>query len=236
MRNCSFILAIFLAVALPVQAQQTVEDPWEGFNRAIFQFNETADRWVLAPLAKGYRKVTPEPVEKALSQFFDNLDEVNNTAHHLLQGKPASSVRSGGRFLINTTLGIGGFLDIADEMGIAAEDSEDLGQTLAVWGVDAGPYLMLPFMGPSTLRDGPSRWFNRYLEPQTYIEDSVTRYTLRGLDLLVTRAELLGTTEQAAAQRDPYAFIRDVWWQRRQHLIHDGQVEDDFSQGDFLEE
>ena len=176
----------------------------------------------------------PDPGERAVTRVFANLGEVRNSAHHLLQGKPGSAVNSGGRFLINSTLGLAGMLDVAADFGLESEDREDLGQTLAVWGVGSGPYLVIPFLGPSTLRDAPSRWVDRYLDPATHLEDQASQNIAHGVELIDVRAGLLDADRVSSADR--YAFFRDVWFQRREFLIKDGDVEDDFGDGDFLDD
>lgn len=227
------ILPLLLLFSLTSSAQET-EDPLEGVNRFIYGFNEKADQWIVRPLAKGYHWIVPDPAERAVGRFFGNLGEVRNSVNHLLQGKPGSATNSGGRFLINSTLGLAGFLDVASDLGLPAEDDEDIGQTLAVWGVGSGPYVVIPFLGPSTLRDAPSRWADRYLEPATYLEDQASQNIARGVELIDIRAGLLNSDQMESSDR--YVFMRDVWLQRREYLINDGEVEDDFSDGGFLDD
>ena len=129
-------------------------DPWEGFNRKVFVFNDTLDTYTLKPLAKGYRAITPDPVEDGISRMFSNLWEIVNVLNDVLQGKFGQAGNDTGRFLVNTTVGLVGFFDVADNFGLPKNDGEDFGQTLGVWGVGEGPFLMLPLFGPSTLRDG----------------------------------------------------------------------------------
>lgn len=234
MHRALSILPLFLLFISLSSSAQEAEDPLEGLNRFIHGFNEKADQWVVRPLAQGYAWVVPDPTERAVGRFFGNLGEVRNSVNHLLQGKLGSATNSGGRFLVNSTLGLAGFLDVAADLGLPAEDDEDIGQTLAVWGVGSGPYVVLPFLGPSTLRDAPSRWADRYLEPVTYLEDQASQNIARGVELLDIRAGLLNADQMSSSDR--YAFMRDVWLQRREYLINDGQVEDDFSDGGFLDD
>ena len=233
MHRALSILPALLVFSLAGVAQET-EDPLEGVNRFIYGFNEKADQWLVRPLAQGYHWVLPDPAERAVGRFFGNLREVSNSVNHLLQGKPGSATNSGGRFLINSTLGLAGFLDVASDLGLPAEDDEDIGQTLAVWGVGSGPYVVIPFLGPSTLRDAPSRWADRYLEPVNYLEDQASQNIAKGVELLDIRAGLLNSDQMSTSDR--YVFMRDVWLQRREYLINDGQVEDDFSDGGFLDD
>ncbi|MEE3215266.1 MAG: VacJ family lipoprotein, partial [Pseudomonadota bacterium] len=150
------VLAAALAVSgcasSGVNSEPNPADPWEGFNRRVFAFNDVLDRYALKPAAQGYRYITPDPLERGVSNFFDNLGEVRTVLNSLLQGKPANAGNSSMRFLMNTTFGLGGLLDPASHAGFTA-DTEDFGQTLAAWGVGEGPYVVLPFLGPSTVRD-----------------------------------------------------------------------------------
>ncbi len=230
---CLLAVLILASTSAPLLAQEP-EDPLEGINRLTFAFNDKADRWLLRPLAQGYRALMPDAGERAVGRFFANLGEVRNATNHLLQGKGRSAANSGGRFLVNSTLGLVGFLDVADDLGLVQEDSEDIGQTLGVWGVGSGPYLVLPFLGPSNVRDAPSRWLDRYLEPQTYLEDQVSQNIAKGMELIDLRAALLDADQIGSA--DAYSFMRDIWLQRREYLVHDGAVEDDFGSGDFLDD
>lgn len=228
------ILALIMACTLLSQGALAQEDekpvdPWEGFNRKVFAFNEAADRWVMKPVAKGYRKVTPDPVERGVSNFFSNLLEVRNVFNSVLQGKWKQAGNDTGRFLVNSTLGIAGVFDVARHMNLERNEGEDFGQTLAVWGVPSGPYVVLPFLGPSNLRDSaglPADWL---INPIEAIDDVSVRNTTWAVNLINTRAELLDA--EAFISGDRYVFLREAYLQRRNYLINDGQVEDDF--GDF---
>ncbi|MFD1215527.1 MlaA family lipoprotein [Microbulbifer celer] len=207
-------------------------DPWEGFNRAIFRFNDTADRWFLKPTAVTYRQVTPIFMQTGVSNFFSNLHEINNVLNNVLQWKWGQVGNDTGRFLVNSTVGIGGLFDVAQHMGLERSDGEDLGQTLAVWGVPSGPYLVLPFLGPSSIRDGTGEVMEWYTNPLTYIDDNSVEYTLKVLDVVQTRASLLQA--ESLLQGDRYVLMRDAYLQRREYLIEDGELEDDFG-GDLDE-
>ena len=214
-------------------AQDAVDyDPLEGINRDIYNFNAFADRYLTRPIALGYRKVLPDPVERGVGRFFDNLGELSSAVNNLAQGKGYSSASNTGRFLINSTVGIAGIFDVADNIGLDKQDSEDFGQTLATWGVGSGPYLVLPFLGPSTLRDAPSRLVDRYFDPLTYLDDVPARNTLRVVNIVDIRAGLLDL-EQALPEKDPYIFVRDAYLQRREYQILDGEVIDDFGSDGF---
>lgn len=201
-------------------------DPLEGLNRAVFSFNRTLDKAFLKPVARGYRTVMPDPAEAGVANFFANLGELGNILNDILQLKIGQAANDTGRFLVNSTIGIGGLLDVADKVGLARSDGEDFGQTLGHWGLDSGPYLMLPFFGPSTLRDAPSRFVDSYTNPVRYVEDVPTRNSLYAGNIVSDRAELLATED--LAKGDLYLFVRDAYLQRRDFLVTDGEVEDDF--------
>jgi phospholipid-binding lipoprotein MlaA len=203
----------------------SLRDPWEGFNRAIFSFNDGADRYVLKPAAVSYRQITPIFVQQGVSNFFSNLAEVTNTFNGVLQGKWGQAGNDAGRLLINTTIGIAGLFDVAKHMGLEKGDGEDFGQTLAVWGVPSGPYLVLPLLGPSTVRDTPARVVDYYTNPLTYVEHDPTRYTLKATDIIQSRASLLKA--ESLLQGDRYILLRDAYLQRRDFLIVDGEVDVD---------
>ena len=204
-------------------------DPFEGFNRDMFYLNERLDQYALRPVAVTYTNIMPNPLERGIGNFFSNLSEITNVANDLLQGKFKQAGRDGGRFLINSTIGMAGFFDVAERAGISKSDGEDFGQTLAVWGVGEGPYLMLPLVGPSTLRDAPSKFIDSLTNPLSYSDDVRARNSARALDLLTTRVSLLAVDQIASGDR--YLFVRDVYLQRTRYLVNDGAIEDDF--GDF---
>ncbi len=207
---------------------ENAQDPWEGFNRKVFVFNDTLDTYALKPVAKGYRAVTPDPVEDGISRMFSNLGEIVNVLNDVLQGKFSQAGNDTGRFLVNTTVGLVGFFDVAKDFGMPKSDGEDFGQTLGVWGVNDGPYVVLPLLGPSTLRDAPARFVDHLVNPVNEIDDIPTRNTIYGVDVVSTRADLLKAEE--LIKGDKYSFIRDVYLQRREYLLNDGDVEDDFGE------
>lgn len=214
-----------------VGEQAHPEDPWEGFNRRVFAFNDVLDRYTLKPLAQGYQTVTPSPVQTGVGNFFSNLGEVRTALNSLLQGKPANAGLATSRFLINSTVGVGGLLDYATLMEINA-DKEDFGQTLAVWGWDDSRYLVLPLLGPGTLRDTTGLPFDIAAHPITYMDDHTLRAGLTALDIIHIRAGLLD--QEALISGDRYRFIRDAFLQRRQFEINDGELGDDpFAMDDF---
>lgn len=198
-------------------------DPFEGFNRAIYLFNDKADRYVLKPIAQGYQTITPAPVRKGVSNFFSNLREPIVFLNNALQGKFGDAASDLGRFLTNSTVGVLGIFDVAQHIGLERHN-EDFGQTLGVWGVGEGPYLVLPFIGPSNLRDGPSLYVDHQAHPLEYMEEQSTASKLRAVDVVDTRARLLdaGDILEQAAGEDPYVFVREAYRQRRRSQINDG--------------
>ena len=151
-------------IVLPAMASASEEDPWESFNRPVFRFNDVLDTYALKPLAQGYQKVTPQFVEDGVHNVFANIGDVGNLANNLLQGKLHNAGVDSGRLIFNTTFGLLGFIDVASRMGLQRND-EDFGQTLGVWGVNSGPYLVLPLLGPSTVRDATAKVPDSFLGP-----------------------------------------------------------------------
>lgn len=196
-------------------------DPLESVNRGIFAFNMTADKYVLRPVAKGYRWAVPGFARTGIKNFFRNLGYPVTIANQYLQGKLADGTADLGRFLLNTTLGLGGFVDVAGYWGLPAHD-EDFGQTFGRWGVGEGWYLMLPFLGPSTNRDLVGMVFGAPLNPTYYSDETATIWGLTVLDAIQTRAQFLNADALLMQQLDPYAFMRNAYLQRRWSAIHDG--------------
>lgn len=221
----SFVLAI-AAAPLSTAEQTQSNDSLESFNRAAFEFNDTLDRIFLKPVAKTYSAAVPDPLEKGVLNVFANLNEVTNILNGLLQAKFAQAGHDSGRFIINTTIGVGGLFDVAQRAGLEKSEGEDFGQTLAVWGVAEGPYLMLPFLGPSTLRDAPSKFIDSFANPVGYVDNIPVRNSARGLDLLAMRANLLPLDDVISGDR--YLFVRDIYLQRREYLVNDGAIDDEF--------
>jgi phospholipid-binding lipoprotein MlaA len=222
-----FVLLLWIALlgsgCASAPGRTTNADPWEGFNRGVYKFNDTVDRATLKPVAKGYRKVTPRWIRTGVGNFFANLSYPVTIVNQFLQGKAKTGFQDTGRFLVNTTLGVVGLVDVATKVGLEAND-EDFGQTLAVWGVGSGPYLTLPFFGPSSLRDAPSRIADYFMGPLTYVDTIPweAEWGMRGLDLVHSRAELLSLDPTLQSTFDPYAFIRDAFVQQREYTIFDG--------------
>jgi phospholipid-binding lipoprotein MlaA len=239
MRRSTWALALSFATALSVspvmadEADYVNPDPLEGFNRAMYTFNDTLDGVLLKPLATAYRAL-PDPIEKGVGNFFSNLGDPLNALNNLLQGKLDVAVNDLMRFVINTTIGIGGIFDVASEAQMAKSD-EDFGQTLAVWGVDSGPYLVLPFFGPSTIRDAAGLGVDKLVFAEQEVgntqifdlvqevDSSDDRLLLRATDVVDTRAQLFDTEKVLdSAALDEYTFVRDSWLQRRENQVYDG--------------
>lgn len=219
------LLAATALLCSPSLQAASEADPWEAFNRPVFTFNDTLDRWTLKPLAQGYQAITPDVVETGVSNVFNNLGEPVNLANNLLQGKLHDAGVDTARLLANSTLGLLGIFDVASMMGLERND-EDFGQTLGAWGLGSGPYLVLPLLGPSSPRDAFGLAVDSTLSPYSHIHDVPARNSLRGLDLLDTRAELLAAERTITGDR--YIFIRNAYLQNREFRVMDGAVIDDF--------
>lgn len=196
-------------------------DPWEPMNRSVYKFNDAVDRAVLKPTAKAYVKVTPQPVRTGVANFFQNLSTPTTIVNSLLQGKFAGAGQDTLRFLINTTLGWGGVFDVASGASLPIHN-EDSGQTLGRWGVPAGPYLVLPLLGPASLRDAPARIADDFTRPLHWYHQDTARWGSVALNALDTRARFLPLEETLAQTYDPYAFIRDAYLEQRRFQVYDG--------------
>ncbi|MEE4677712.1 VacJ family lipoprotein [Pseudomonas alliivorans] len=212
-------------VLVPIVAQAAEDDPWEGVNRAIFRFNDVVDTYTLKPLAKGYQYFAPQFVEDGVHNFFNNIGDVGNLANDVLQAKPAAAGVDTARLIFNTTFGLLGFIDVGTHMGLQRND-EDFGQTLGYWGVGSGPFVVIPLLGPSTVRDAIAKVPDTYTTPYRYIDHVPTRNTALGVNLVDTRASLLSAERMISGDR--YTFIRNAYLQNREFKVKDGQVVDDF--------
>lgn len=222
----ALMLALSASQVLAAESQEV--DPWEGFNRAMFSFNEGLDRAVVKPVTQGYRFIMPDFAEQGVHNFFENIGDVKTFFNNVLQGKPKEASEDLGRVIVNTTIGIGGLFDVASAFGIPKHD-EDFGQTLGAWGVESGPYLVLPLFGPSSLRDGVGRIPDMMVDPIQQVSDDDTRLGLQVLRVIDTRSQLLEA--EGVISGDRYTFIRDAYLQRREYQVNDGQVE--FNANDF---
>lgn len=205
----------------PITPSDPERDPWEAYNRKIHAFNMGLDRYVMRPVAKGYDVIMPDAPQRGVRNFFRNLSYPVDFLNLILQGKFGDSIQATTRFLINTTVGLGGFFDVATREGIPRYE-EDFGQTLAVWGWDESRYLVMPFFGPYTLRDFVGRSFYGYFHPLSYLAREKNSYSLIVIDLITLRAELLPFDQQIEDASDPYILIRDVYLQNREFKIYDG--------------
>jgi len=228
MHKAPFIISIVLASLLLAGCAGTQNrhtdpenDPWEGFNRKVYAFNDGLDKVVLRPVAVAYDKITPDPMQRGVGNFFRNLDGVITFVNEILQGKVAQSADTFGRVLVNSTIGLLGFFDVATKMGIPLYN-EDLGQTFAKWGYKDSPYLVLPIFGPSTLRDGVGRYADSLYHPASRALHGRNKWgywIVRGID---QRARYLDQDAELKQAYDPYVLMRDVWLQNRQYQIYDG--------------
>lgn len=226
MRLAGTLLAFVALGALSGCAHRPADDPsdpLEPVNRAVFAFNETADKYALRPVAKVYADVTPAPAREGVTNFFDNLQEPRNIVNALLQAKFVQASKNLGRLLLNTTAGLAGFIDVASEVGLDKHE-EGLGQTLGYWGVGEGWYLMLPLLGPSTNRDLVGFAGDSFLNPSFYLPGRYDVYSISAnvTNLVNTRANFLSADGILQQQFDRYLFVRTAYLQQRWSLIHDG--------------
>ena len=218
-----FLLFAFFIIA---EEEKNVDaDPFEDINRVVFNVSDSLDEVLLKPTAQIYSEYTPLFLKDSVTNFFYNIAEIDTVINQLLQGKPKLAAQDSLRFLINTTIGIGGIFDIATRMGLSRHD-EDFGQTLGYWGVPAGSYVFVPFVGPSTVRDLfgiPLSW---YVSGSFAIEDEKTKIVFSSLDVIETRERILAAENLIVG--DKYEFVKDVFLQSREHSVQDGEVEDEF--------
>lgn len=229
MKRCLRLLTVASMVviagcaSLPAGHVADARDPWERYNRAMFDFNDSVDRAVLKPVAEIYRDVVPQPIQNGFSNFIGNLRDVIITLHQLLQAKPGDAAVSAGRVVVNTTVGVLGLGDPASTMGLV-KANEDFGQTFGWWGVEPGPYVVLPLLGPSTVRDTVGTVADIKFGPIGYVLESGTaRDVVYGLTVIDRRKDLLGAESTLEALSfDRYSGVRDAWLARRRSLVYDG--------------
>ena len=202
------------------------DDPWESFNRGVYRFNDALDRALLKPIARGYKAVTPNPVRRGIGNMLANLAYPTVIVNNVLQGKVGDAVSDSGRFLLNSTVGVAGLFDVATPAGLQKHD-EDFDQTLAVWGVPRGPYLTLPFLGPSSVRGAFARPVDFWTNARRYLDDASIEDKLIVLDIIDARESLLALDDQVEASSDPYIFIRESYLQNREFRIYDGNPPED---------
>lgn len=212
--------------AATLYADVVVSDPWERYNRRINRFNNAIDRHVLRPLAVAYTRVTPSPVRSGVSRVLHNLGTPATTVHQLLQGRPGHALQSLGRFTVNTTIGVGGVFDPATRLGMPRRGDEDFGQTLAVWGWRDSRYLVLPLLGPRTVRDAFAIAGDQLLSSTSRIADTRVTASLQLLEVVDGRTQLLSTDDDRRQAYDEYTLVRDAWAQHRRYQIERDRQED----------
>ncbi|WP_020408803.1 MlaA family lipoprotein [Hahella ganghwensis] len=228
--NTLGLLVVGLLSSTPLAAAyEHPDDPWESVNRKIYSFNDTLDQWILRPVAKAYRFVTPGAVDRSITNFFNNLSDVPHLANNLLQLKGRESAITFSRLVYNTTFGLGGLIDIATEWDLPVQE-EDFGQTLNYYGVPEGSYLVLPFLGPATVSDAIGKIPDSLFNPIVHIFDAPESYYATGVKIVDIRADLIPTENLLTG--DKYAGLRNVYLQRRDYLINDGKIEDGFLDDD----
>ena len=220
---CAVLLALLLSACAtqPTTMTDPERDPWESYNRKIHAFNMGLDKAIMRPIARGYDVIMPDAPQRGVRNFFRNLAYPVTFVNLVLQGKFEDALTATGRFLINSTIGLLGFFDVATKEGIP-DYNEDFGQTLATWGWKDSRYLVMPLFGPFTARDFLGRGFYGYLHPVSYWARENNNYLPMAVDLLTLRASLLPFDKDLEAADDPYTLIRDAWLQRREFLIYDG--------------
>jgi len=219
------LMALLLTACASIPPGSTADprDPFERYNRAMFSFNKAVDDKVLKPVATGYTDVIPDLIRTAIGNFFGNIGDVWTAVNNYLQGKPREGTSDVARVVLNSTFGIVGLIDVATPAGLVQHE-EDFGQTLGVWGVKSGPYLILPILGSSTVRDGLARPVDLYADPITQIDSVGVENSLRAMRLVDDRATLLYSTRMMEdAALDPYLFVRDAYLQRRESRVRDGK-------------
>jgi len=227
-----FYLLVFIFYISDISSNE-INDPYENLNRKTYQFNENLDEKIAKPIAEIYSKFPP-PIKSGVTNFFNNLEEVDTFINQLLQGKPKESLNDLTRFIINSTIGLAGFIDVASKIGLERHE-EDFGQTLGVWGVGQGPYIMLPVLGPSTLRDTLSRPVSSFLSVTFHMTETDVNIALKSIDAIETRERLLEV--ESLLSGDKYSFVKDAYIQSINYEVKDGiDVEDDFidDMDDFL--
>jgi phospholipid-binding lipoprotein MlaA len=219
----SACVVVLAAGCAAVPGKRDPHDPWERMNRATYRFNDALDRGVVKPVAKSYQRIVPHPIRTGIANVLDNAGYATTIVNDLLQTKIKACASDTGRFLLNSTVGLAGIFDPASSAGLAKND-EDFGQTLGTWGVHPGPYLVLPLLGPSTVRDTISMYPDSQTDLKSLPQDIWVDIGLFGLSRLGTRVELLSMDETLKNAYDPYAFVRNAYLQHREYEVRDGNV------------
>lgn len=206
-------------------AQSPQEDPFIEVNRNVYKFNEVLDTLIIKPVTKCYDVVVPDVGKRGVTNFFNNIDDVNVVFNDLLQFKMKNAVQDSGRLVINTTIGVGGLIDVATQFGLY-KNYEDFGQTLGYWGFDSGPYMVLPFFGSSSVRDTIGLIPDYLMNPVFWINDDATRHSVYALETVDTRLYYMAAESMITG--DEYTFVRDAYLQRREYQVADGEIYDEF--------
>lgn len=232
------VFCYLISACATIEGPANPDDPFESYNRAMFAFNEGVDKYALTPISEGYKAITPEPVDVGITNFFSNIDDILVVFNDLLQFKLKQALKDLSRFVYNTTFGLGGFIDVATDFGLP-KNNEDFGQTLGYWGVEPGPYLVLPIIGASSVRDGIGFAVDTTQFDPVFnnIDSEKTQWGLLAIKYVDLRADLLKATniiDETAP--DKYAFIRDAWQLRRLNLVHDGNPPELFNEDELFED
>ena len=232
MRSMRILLIGFMSIILSGCATYSSNslsdpsDPWQAANKPIFAMNDAIDSVLFKPLAKGYNAITPKPIQAGVTNFFSNLNEIDNAIINLFQGKPKQFATSIGRLTVNSTIGIAGIFDVASYMGLT-HAPEDFGQTMGAFGAGSGPYIVLPLLGSSSVRDIPGRVLSVYLNPLAWLDDVSFRNIMVGVNAVDTRSNLLAKEDIASEiSKDKYSLYRDAYLEEREFQISDGNIND----------
>ena len=241
-KNISYYCVLFITLlsssgCTTLDGPPNPDDPYESFNRTMFAFNESADRYAIKPVAQGYDFIMPDFASKGVSNFFNNIDDIVVFFNQLLQFKITEAVATSARFVFNTTFGIFGLIDFATDMNLPKQN-EDFGQTLAVWGVGSGPFIVLPLIGPSTIRDTAGlavdwTYFDPIFKRQT-LQQSLITLSIKYIDVRAGLLKASNILDETAP--DKYAFVRDAWMLRREFLIYDGNPPDEFNEDELFDD
>ena len=224
-RGAVVLCLLLSACATPMAERSDPRDPYENLNRKVFVVNQVFDQVLLKPVARGYSNYAPNFIQNAVGNFFGNLADVWTAVNNFLQGKPREGIQDTGRVAVNTVFGVAGLADVATKLGFP-KHQEDFGQTLGVWGVKPGPYVMLPLFGPSTMRDAVAKPLDLYADPLNLSTRADVEYSLRAMRLVDDRARLLPTTDMIEkVALDPYQFVRDAHFQRREAKVNDDNAD-----------
>jgi phospholipid-binding lipoprotein MlaA len=223
-RGAVVLCLLLSACATPMAERSDPRDPYENLNRKVFLVNQVFDQVLLKPVARGYSNYAPNFIQTTVGNFFGNLADVWTAVNNFLQGKPREGIQDTGRVAVNTVFGVAGLADVATKLGFP-KHQEDFGQTLGVWGVKPGPYVMLPLFGPSTMRDAVAKPLDLYADPLNLSTRADVEYSLRAMRLVDDRARLLPTTDMIEkVALDPYQFVRDAHFQQREARVNDANA------------